>query len=94
LDLETRLVLLLCLNCAEDGSLFTFGQNDWGQLGHSARDKFIAVSWPSYVQHVAPNVLLHAFFFSSPTATAVVCKTETLSISPVMCYNPDQKLKE
>jgi len=27
----------------DDGSLFTFGQNDWGQLGHSAGDKYIAV---------------------------------------------------
>lgn len=28
---------------ADDGSLFTFGLNDWGQLGHSREDKFVAV---------------------------------------------------
>ncbi|KAF5840100.1 regulator of chromosome condensation 1/beta-lactamase-inhibitor protein II [Dunaliella salina] len=27
----------------DDGSLFTFGQNDFGQLGHSAGDKYVAV---------------------------------------------------
>ncbi|GFR39917.1 hypothetical protein Agub_g424 [Astrephomene gubernaculifera] len=41
----------------DDGTLFTFGINEWGQLGHSNRDKFVAapieVGLPDPVKAVA-----------------------------------------
>ncbi len=50
---------------AEDGSLFTFGMNDKGQLGHSDKDKFVPVShWQG--MHVCGLAAAHAAQPSPP----------------------------